>query len=68
MEALKWQKRKPKRKQQLRRNPQRRKNKDVIISDCHKAINANPLMALLFLFLKLRTHFACLAGHAAIPH
>jgi len=48
MEALKWQKREPKRKRQLRRNQQRRKNRDVIISDYHKAINVLTLMAFLY--------------------
>jgi hypothetical protein len=46
MEASKWQK-KEKRKRQLRRNPQRRKNRDVIILDYHKAINVLTLMAFL---------------------
>jgi hypothetical protein len=68
MEALKWQKKEPKRKRQLRRNQQRRKNKDVIISDYHKAINVNTLMAFFVLFVKLHTYFDCLASRAAIPH
>ncbi|MHC4488276.1 MAG: hypothetical protein ACYS9C_14365 [Planctomycetota bacterium] len=67
MEALKWQKRE-KRKRQLRRNQLRRKNKDVIILDYHKAINVNTLMAFFVLFVKLRTHFDCLAGRAAKRH
>jgi len=68
MEALKWQKREAERKRQLRRNPQRRRNRDVMILDYHKAINVLTLMAFFVFFLKRHSCFGCLAGAAAIPH
>jgi len=53
MEALKWQKREPKRKRQLRRNQQRRKNKPLMISNHYKATIAYALVALFFIPSKI---------------
>lgn len=49
MEALKWQRRKAHRKSRRRAKQRRRKNKDMIILDYHKAISVNTLMAFFFL-------------------